>query len=189
MKESDVVLSANGSPIANPWSARPGPARAQDDEDEDDENELPDAEALEKAMMEGATPRVKSTHPLGIIRPMARKRVSSIRIRQSISIGQPGYHDPFLDLTPKPAPALATPQPLRLAKELRTDSPARISSRGAMLRLTTSSGLTIDFDPFTDDPDMVEEELRGKGVEEDVRGQVRAEMAKKVNELRQRLAR
>jgi hypothetical protein len=193
MKEGDVVLSANGSPITNPWSARPGPPRNGAETDEDDENELPDAEALEKAMMEGATPRMKSSHHLSrgsdLPRPMARKRISSIRIRQSISIGQGGYYDPFVDATSKPTAVMATPTPVRPQVEPSVASPAHISSRGAMLRLTTSSGLTIDFDPFTDDPEMVEEELKGKGVEEEVRGQVRTEMAKKVKELRERLAR
>lgn len=192
MKDTDVVLSANGSPIANPWTLR-----KEASETSEDENELPDPEALEKAMMARNTPRFdpgpsRPNRAADLPRQMARKRISSIRIRQSISMAQPDYYDPFVDATPtKP---LTTEKPLssRVAgggTPGLNESPAQISSRGAMLRLTTSSGLTIDFDPFTDDPEMVEEELRGKGVGEDVRGQVRMEMAKKVKELRERLAR
>jgi hypothetical protein len=183
MKETDVVLSANGSPIANPWSTPAGKPRSQAytqqlEEDRDDEDdELPDPEALEREMLSRSNvSRPLATGPLP--RVLGKKRISSIRIRQQ------GYYDPFVSSNPKAAPA---PRPA--AQQLENDSPARISSRGAMLRLTTSSGLTIDFDPFTDDPTMVEEELKGKGVDEDVREQVRREMAKKVQELRDRLAR
>jgi hypothetical protein len=189
MKETDVVLSANGSPIASPWSTPAGKPRSQAytqqlEEDRDDEDdELPDPEALEREMLSRSNvSRPLATGPLP--RVLGKKRISSIRIRQSISTGQQGYYDPFVSSNPKAAPA---PRPA--AQQLENDSPARISSRGAMLRLTTSSGLTIDFDPFTDDPTMVEEELKGKGVDEDVREQVRREMAKKVQELRDRLAR
>lgn len=142
-------------------------------------------------MMARATPRFEAGpsrphRPVDLPRhQMGRKRISSIRIRQSISIGQPEYYDPFVDATPRRA-HVENPSDIVVGEG---KSPARISSRGAMLRLTTSSGLTIDFDPFTDDPEMVEEELLGKGVDEDVRGQVRSEMAKKVKELRERLAR
>ena len=186
LKDTDVVLSVNGSPIDNPWTAR-----KQEVETSEDENELPDPEALERAMLARATPRFdpgpsRLNRQADLPRQMGRKRVSSIRIRQSISIGQPEYYDPFVDATPMRPKHIGNPSDVIVGTG---ESPARISSRGAMLRLTTSSGLTIDFDPFTDDPDMVEEELKGKGVDEDVRGQVRSEMAKKVKELRERLAR
>lgn len=57
-----------------------------------------------------------------------------------------------------------------------------------MIRVTTQAGLTIDFDPLSDDPSRVQEELIRNGVAESTRLQVRQEMAKRIRELQERLA-
>lgn len=64
-----------------------------------------------------------------------------------------------------------------------------MTNRGALIRVTTKAGLTIDFDPLSDDPQQVESELVQAGVDASTRQQVRAEMGKRIRELQARLAR
>lgn len=207
LTEGDVMYSANGSPIFHPWTTpHAGSNKTQQvspldkrksnhiPRQDDDENELPDPEALEREMLASKSLHTSRGATLDPSAPKSRglsqKRTSTIRIRQSLSIGQAGYLDPFLDAgSHRTLPSTANPAPTTTAAAATSlDSPARLSNRGAMLRVTTSSGLTLDFDPLSDDPEMIEEELKGQGVNQEVREQVRKEMAIKVQELRDRLA-
>lgn len=246
MRETDVVFTANGSPIANPWNgagvgATPGgmatpsaasgsgkgmgplrdgngngngkgKGRAEADSEDEPDDDLPDAEALEREMLAASTsrPAPRTTREQQTEQRMqmlingngagrGKKRISSIRIRQSVTskmFGQgTGLYDPFIGggggATPKPVhklPAKATTPQQPFPPAESTSSPAKISNRGANIRVTTASGLEIDFDPLEDDPERIQEELKENGVDEEVREQVREEVRKRVNALRERLA-
>lgn len=224
------MLSANGSPIANPWagvSATPGTPlavalrasssasisglgnqaiagmkyreRAEEGTDDEDDELPEDVDALEKKMMADASKRMldlgNRQAGASIAPARGRKRISSIRIRQSIGNDYFAYqngfapsqndYDPFLSAssaTPKPRAPVQKPQ------ETATPSPSKMSNRGANIRVTTASGLTIEFNPLEDDPESIQEELKMNAVEDEVREQVRREVAKRVNALRERLA-
>lgn len=206
LQESDYIMSANGSPVTNPWKGQPEPTAepplsyqmpgqynvgTSTDED-DDENELPDVEEMERRLLAksgrgaAAAPSTKTSSK--------GKRMSTIRIRQSLS--QSSSFGPQQSTDPSDPFALPsihqTPRPLypnHLFKSAHLgESSPGISDRGAMIRVTTQAGLTIDFDPLSDDPTRVQEELIRNGVAESTRLQVRQEMAKRIRELQERLA-
>lgn len=204
LQEGDYIMSANGSPVTNPWKGQP---RATEEpalsyqmpgqynlgaltDEEDDENELPDVEEMERRLLAKSGRGAAATSTKASSKA---KRMSTIRIRQSISqsssIGPQQSTDPA---DPFALPSVhQTPRPLypnHLFKSHLSDSSPGISNRGAMIRVTTQAGLTIDFDPLSDDPSRVQEELIRNGVAESTRLQVRQEMAKRIRELQERLA-
>jgi hypothetical protein len=202
LQQSDYIMSANGSPVTNPWK---GQAQAEEPalsyqmpgqynlgtstDEEDDENELPDVEEMERRLLAKSGRGVATTSTKA---PSKGKRMSTIRIRQSISQSTRGPQQSTDPADPFALPSLQqTPRPLyptHLFKSHMGDSSPGISNRGAMIRVTTQAGLTIDFDPLSDDPTRVQEELIRNGVAESTRLQVRQEMAKRIRELQERLA-
>ncbi|KAJ9101002.1 hypothetical protein QFC20_005286 [Naganishia adeliensis] len=204
LQESDYIMSANGSPVTNPWKGQPQPTEepalsyqmpgqynlGTSTDEEDDENELPDVEEMERRLLAKSGRGAAATSTKASSKG---KRMSTIRIRQSISqsssLGPQQSTDPS---DPFALPSVhQTPRPLypnHLFKSHLSDSSPGISNRGAMIRVTTQAGLTIDFDPLSDDPTRVQEELIRNGVAESTRLQVRQEMAKRIRELQERLA-
>lgn len=197
LQENDSIMSANGSPVANPWKGPPTPVEPAlsyqmpgqynlgTSTDEDDENELPDVEEMERRLLAKSGRGAAATSTKASSKG---KRMSTIRIRQSIS--QTNLADPS---DPFALPAMQqTPRPLyptHLFKSAQSgESSPGMSNRGAMIRVTTQAGLTIDFDPLSDDPTRVQEELIRNGVAESTRLQVTQEMAKRIRELQERLA-
>ncbi|KAJ9101806.1 hypothetical protein QFC21_003145 [Naganishia friedmannii] len=205
LKENDFILSANGSPVTNPWKGTPHAGVEQEHSyqmpgqydvgtstDEDDENELPDVAEMERRLL-AKSGRGNTTGTSAKSNSLSRgKRMSTIRIRQSISqstLGPQRLTDPS---DPFALPSIhQTPRPLypnHLFKSANLESSPGMSNRGAMIRVTTDAGLTIDFDPLSDDPTRVQDELIRNGVDEGTRLQVRQEMAKRIRELQERLA-
>ncbi|KAJ9113878.1 hypothetical protein QFC19_000071 [Naganishia cerealis] len=205
LKENDFILSANGSPVTNPWKGTPhaeglsyqmpgqydvGAAST----DEDDENELPDVAEMERRLL-AKSGRGNTNAANSKSSSLSRgKRMSTIRIRQSLtqssSIGpqrSTDPSDPFALPSTQQTPRPLYPNHLFKSAHLGESSPG-MSNRGAMIRVTTDAGLTIDFDPLSDNPTRVQEELIRNGVDENTRLQVRKEMAKRVHELQERLA-
>ncbi|KAJ9122785.1 hypothetical protein QFC24_004216 [Naganishia onofrii] len=208
MKENEFILSANGSPVTNPWKGTPHAVSEQEHSyqmpgqydvgastDEDDENELPDVEEMERRLLaksgRGNTTAGASSGKSGSL--SRGKRMSTIRIRQSLSQSTLGPQRSTDPADPFALPSIhQTPRPLypnHLFKSTNFgESSPGMSNRGAMIRVTTDAGLTIDFDPLSDDPTRVQDELIRNGVDESTRLQVRQEMAKRIRELQERLA-
>lgn len=197
LQENDYIISANGSPVTNPWKGPPTPVEPAlsyqmpgqynlgTSTDEDDEDELPDVEEMERRLLAKSGRGAAATSTKASSKG---KRMSTIRIRQSISqsnVADPS--DPFAMPSMHQTPRPLYPNHLFKSAQLGESSPG-MSDRGAMIRVTTQAGLTIDFDPLSDDPTRVQEELIRNGVAESTRLQVRQEMAKRIRELQERLA-
>lgn len=182
-------MSANGSPIYHPWTGGGGGGQIS----EGSEDELPDAEEMERQLL--AASNVRPAPMLGV----NKKRVSTIRIRHSgVHLNKPQLSS--ATATPRQqqshhlmsAASFESPTPApHQASDRQTTafSPGIMTSRGALIRVTTKAGLEIDFDPMSDDPQQVENELVSEGVDAATRAQVRAEMGKRIRELQARLAR
>ncbi|KAJ9117010.1 hypothetical protein QFC22_004668 [Naganishia vaughanmartiniae] len=206
LKENEFILSANGSPVTNPWKGTPHAGAEQEHSyqmpgqyevgtstDEDDENELPDVAEMERRLL-AKSGRGNAAGTSAKSSSLSRgKRMSTIRIRQSISQPSLGPQrstdpsDPFALPSMHQTPRPLYPNHLFKSASYGESSPG-MSNRGAMIRVTTDAGLTIDFDPLSDDPTRVQDELIRNGVDESTRLQVRQEMAKRIRELQERLA-
>jgi hypothetical protein len=187
LKPNESVLSANGSPLANPWS-----------DQSDDDNELPDAEAMERLIladsMRQGGPRTTVRNPMhgtaavGQASRGGKSRRSFIRLRPSISHQTSSGYVASSSSQPTAASTdvHATPR-AAVAPPTTYASPQELKESGALIRVPLTDGRVLEFDPFTTKPGDVDAELVQEGVSESTRVEVKEKMRSRVMELQARL--
>ncbi len=161
-RPDESLRSANGSPLANPYSSdnegelAPPSVPSSDDE-------LEDAHELEARMLAEMAAK-KSMRPAAAAPGRGRPtRASFIRIRPSVS----GAADrPSLESIATPKAVHGVASNAAAAAAGTTASPATANAANLM-RIALPDGGTLEFDPLTiEDPLALEEEMRAKGLDE-----------------------
>lgn len=190
-----MVLSANGSPIANYWN----PSSSIDDS-EGSEDELPDADEMERKLL-AASSQTSRLAPVAQATLGVKKRVSTIRIRQSGAHLYPtlGGGDQTTQLNPTPRYSQPkhmpgsfispSPGPQSQSNQFHFSPESPKQGQGAVVQISTSCGLIVAFNPLNDNMRAVDQSLLDSGVEAKTREEVRVEMIKSVRELQERLSR